>query len=156
MRSKTNWGRLLVISAKTSLIRTLTTLVNEDSTFNIRLLSFAVPVVPLTGIMVLPYLSLSGKKNTNVRFYTLNAPFLEWMATALHGLTTTQINRYYTNCTTAEEQCTINGGAFPITYLSSTINLRLFGLSTHESVILATWKSDKRWQQFALKATVPS
>lgn len=35
---------------------------------NINLLSFAVPVLPLAGMLILPYLSLSGKKDTNVRF----------------------------------------------------------------------------------------
>lgn len=75
-------------------------------------------------------------------FYTLNPPVLEWMVTALHGFTSTQINRYYTDCTKPEGQCTINCRPFSVIYLS-TINLR-FGLFAHASMIPLLRKSD-RW-----------
>lgn len=69
------------------------TSVNENIIFNINLLSFAVPVLPLTGILVLPYLSLSGKKYIQMwGFYTIKPQF-KWMGTALHVFfTSTQIN----------------------------------------------------------------
>lgn len=82
-------------------------------------------------------------------FYTLNPLFFEWMVTALHGFTSTQINRYYTDCTKAEGQCTINCRPFSVIYLS-TIRLR-FGLFAHASMIPVLRKSDRRWQQLYWK-----
>lgn len=86
---------------KVSIIRTwkikTPTFVNENTIFNINLLSFSVPVLPLTGILVLPSLSLSGKKCIEMwGFYTIIPPFLEWMVTALHVFTTTRIDNILT------------------------------------------------------------
>lgn len=76
------------------------------------------------------------------------------MVTALHDFTSTQINRYSTNCTEAEGQHTLNCRPFLVIY-HSTKNLILFGLFAHENAIIVIRKSDKRLQQLYLKATAP-